>query len=135
MLPRKLIDVKTRKVFDLINPYIKGKLIDIGAGNCLLSELISNELKVKVQPLDIVDKNLTKLELKIYNGKNIPFKNQSFDTALLIFVLHYVHDKENFLKEVRRVTKKRLIILEDTPQNIFENLYKKNVGFLGNKKY
>jgi len=44
-----------------------------------------------------------------------------------------VHDKKNFLKEVKRVTKKRLIILEDTPENIAEHLYKKIWVFLETK--
>jgi len=84
MLPRKLIDTKIRKTFELIKPYIRDNVLDAGAGNCLLSELIANEMKVKVQPLDIVDKNLTKLKLKVYDGKHIPFENKSFDTSLLI---------------------------------------------------
>lgn len=125
MLPRKLIDIKTQKTFEVIKPYLKNRIIDIGAGNCLLAQTITNELKLDVQPIDIKNTNLTNLKVKIFDGQTIPFRNKFFDTSIMIFVLKYVEDKENFLKETRRVTKSRMIILEDAPLNTFEVIFKR----------
>ena len=42
-----------------------------------------------------------------------PFPDKSFDTSLLITVLHHVPNPAQLLEEVRRVTRKTLIVVED----------------------
>ena len=74
---------------NLIINYIKKdeKVLDIGAGSGYIAEIISK--KADVTLLDIKNYNQTKLPLKIYDGKKIPFKDNSFDTAMIITVFHY----------------------------------------------
>ncbi|MCH8067641.1 MAG: methyltransferase domain-containing protein [Nanoarchaeota archaeon] len=86
------------------------KVLDIGAGSGYLAEILSK--KADITLLDINDYNQTKLPLKLYNGKNIPFKDNSFDVAILLTVLHYSTNPEEFLKEIKRVCK-RIIIVDD----------------------
>jgi len=88
--------------------------LDIGAGGGWTGELIAEKKKAKVQLLDVADLNRSSLPLTLYDGKHIPFPDNSFDVSLLMFVLHHCEDPLQVLKEAVRVSKKRVIIHEDT---------------------
>ncbi|RMF55023.1 class I SAM-dependent methyltransferase [Candidatus Woesearchaeota archaeon] len=94
-------------------------ILDIGSGYGAVSWLLRKQ-GYKVTPLDVKNKSCTK-EIRpiIYNGRKIPFKDKSFDVALLITVLHHTKNPEEVLKEARRVAK-RLIVMEETYSNIFQ---------------
>ena len=102
----------------LVSPYInKGeKILDIGAGTGLISEILGN--KAKMTLLDVKNYNQTKLPLKIYDGKKIPFKDKSFDTALLLTVFHYIPNQVEFLREVKRVCNK-IVMVDDVYKTSF----------------
>lgn len=96
------------------------RVLDIGAGGGWIGKRLSDSRKAKVTLLDVADMNRTNLELKVYDGKNIPFPNDSFDSCLLLFVLHHCEDPIRVLAEAVRVAQKRLVIFEDTFRNPFE---------------
>ncbi len=92
------------------------KILDLGAGKCALS-LILKEKGYNVTPVDVKNLSLTD-EIKpiIYDGKNLPFADKSFDTVLLLTVLHHIPEPEKVLKECKRVADK-IIIIEDIYKN------------------
>lgn len=92
------------------------KVLNLGCGTCLLDEkLLDNGYDIV--SVDIYDGNLTeKIKPVVYDGENIPFKDNNFDYALLMSVLHHVPDQKKFLKEVKRVSK-RIIVNEDVISN------------------
>ena len=112
---RKRIKKITERAVDLIEDFIeeKERIIDIGAGGGWVSDEIQKRKKTKNLLLDVISLNQTDLPLVLYDGKNIPFDENSFDTALLICVLHHCQDPLRVLEEARRTVKKRIIIIED----------------------
>lgn len=100
----------------------KSKVLDIGSGSGIVANIIRKKRDVEVVCLDIADNNKTKQEVIVYDGKRIPFENELFDIALLIFVLHHSKNSENILKEAHRILKPggQLIVFEDTYSNIFQ---------------
>ena len=99
-----------------IEPFLQqgDHILDIGAGGGWVGELISEKKGNKMTLLDVEDLNRTNLPLVTYDGKHFPFKDNEFDSSLLLFVLHHCEDPLVVLKEAIRVTKKRIIIHEDT---------------------
>jgi ubiquinone/menaquinone biosynthesis C-methylase UbiE len=106
-----LSKLRARRNFRLIEQYLLGNVLDIGAGNCRTAELISKENDIRC--IDVIDNNKTSLNLEIYDGKRLPYKDKSFDTSLLLYVLHHSYYPDALIKETFRVTKKRIIIFED----------------------
>lgn len=100
----------------------KSKVLDIGSGNGIIANIIREKRNAEVICLDIADNNKTKQEIIVYDGKHIPFENELFDTALLIFVLHHSKNSEDILKEAYRILKPggRLVVFEDTYSNPFQ---------------
>jgi ubiquinone/menaquinone biosynthesis C-methylase UbiE len=63
--------------------------------------------------IDVVKPGFQKAPVVIYDGKRIPFPDKSFDASLLITVLHHIPDPESVIREAKRVTQGRVIVVED----------------------
>jgi SAM-dependent methyltransferase len=112
---RPLCLVKADKIARHCGRFMKGRTLDFGAGRCYIARELKNKYKTKITCVDIADLNETELKLDIYNGKTLPYKANSFDTVLIVYVLHHCSDPIETLKECRRVCKNggRLVIFED----------------------
>ncbi|OGC68792.1 hypothetical protein A2415_05470 [candidate division WWE3 bacterium RIFOXYC1_FULL_39_7] len=111
---------KAQNIYNRIAPYIVGKkVLDVGVG----IGGISSYLKQKGFDVTGVDvKNLTLIKESsptIYNGETLPYNDNSFDTAVIIHVLHHCNDNIKVLTEAKRVAK-RVIVVEDTYRNDLE---------------
>lgn len=120
-----------------IEPFLKQRerVLDIGAGGGWTGELVSQKKGSEVTLLDMEDFNRSKLPLVVYDGENIPFPDNSFDSSLLLFVLHHCKDPLLVLKEAIRVTKKRIIIQEDTYTSSFGRLLACANDFISNSPF
>ena len=98
------------------------KILDIGAGCGWNGQYLREKKNIQITLLDVIDSNQTDLELILYNGKKIPFPDNSFDVVLLICVLHHCNEPLEILKEAKRVSKDRIIIIEDTFNSWLEKL-------------
>ena len=98
----------------------EASVLDIGAGGGWIAKRLSDSRGAKVTLLDVADMNRTNLPLKVYDGKHMPFGDSSFDNCLLLFVLHHCEDPLLVLREAVRISKKRLVIFEDTFRSPFE---------------
>jgi SAM-dependent methyltransferase len=63
--------------------------------------------------LDVVRPGFQKAPVVIYDGSKMPFEDKSFDASILVTVLHHIRDQVSVLQEARRVTRKRIVIVED----------------------
>ncbi len=95
-------------------------LLDVGAGSGKLAQFLRDTQALEIQMVDVVDHNRTSLPLTLYDGIRLPYDDNSFDVCLLVFVLHHAAQPKQLLHEVIRVSKRRVIVVEDTPTNRFE---------------
>lgn len=90
------------------------KIIDIGCGTGFVSKLLMEKTSVKVTLVDVRKNPLCRsLPVTLYDGKKLPFPDNSFDTASLITVLHHCPNPMNVLDEAMRVATRKIIIMED----------------------
>jgi SAM-dependent methyltransferase len=105
---------RAQEGFDQIKDCLSGqhKLIDIGSGFGHVTSLLQ-EKGYEVTSVD-AKKHYTVagVETLIYDGKTLPFADNSFDSALLMTVMHHANDPLALLDEALRVAK-RVIIIED----------------------
>jgi len=92
------------KAFSELAVNLDGKLLDVGCGTkpykslCNVSEYIGLEIDDKGdRHHDYAD--------ELYDGKRMPFIDESFDSVFSSEVLEHVFDPNDFLREVNRVTK------------------------------
>jgi 2-polyprenyl-3-methyl-5-hydroxy-6-metoxy-1,4-benzoquinol methylase len=107
------------KVEELI-PNLKStdNILDIGSGNGMLCYTLM-KYNFKVTPLDVDNFSfIGEVKPIIYNAVKIPFKDSSFNVALLITVLHHAQNPKQVLAEARRVAN-RIIVIEEIYSNKF----------------
>lgn len=92
------------------------RILDIGGGWGFYREPLTRRGHQHVV-LDVVNPGLQKAPVVLYPGQRIPFGDKSFDVSLFVTVLHHIHDIDQVLDEARRVTKDKIIIVEDLYQH------------------
>lgn len=112
-------------VGDQLIPFIKDgeHVLDFGCCIMLTSKYIASKKKILLTGIDFIDyKKSSDGNVKYvkYKGGKLPFKDNQFDVVVTLFVLHHTNDPEFYLKELIRVTKKTILICEDTYTNKFE---------------
>ena len=124
-LIEKKIGKRTEKIVNTFDSFINQgeKILDIGAGGGWIGKEIQKRKNAEVTLLDVIDFNQTDLKLVLYDGKKIPFPDNSSDTSLLIFVLHHCNYPLEVLKEVKRATRKKIIIIEDIPTSRLNKIF------------
>lgn len=94
------------------------EILDLGAGSCKLTTLLQRSFDCR--PIDIVDHNMTSIEMDLYDGIRLPYEDDSFDIVLIAFVLHHADDDAALLGEAIRVARSKLVVCEDVPTNAAE---------------
>jgi SAM-dependent methyltransferase len=111
------------------------KLLDIGCGDMRLSGMIN----AKLQNLDYTGVDLypainSSTNYIQYDGSKIPFKDQVFDVAIIVDVLHHCQHPGKVLEEARRVAKV-VIIKDHFEYGFFSRTCLRIMDFYGNWAY
>lgn len=95
----------------------------------MVAKFVREKVPVDIIGVDVIDINATNLPFKQYNGKQIPLANKSQDVTYAISVFHHTTNAESLLAECIRVTRKKLIIVEDVYKNGLELLITKSLDY------
>ena len=119
-----------------INP---GDLIlSVGDGDGYVSLRIQEKTGSKVQGLDILHYTKYRVQgvpLVIFDGNEIPFADNSFDITAGIFLLHHCEDINFILQEMIRVSRRKLIIVEDVFNNRLDLLFLRFFDTIENRTF
>jgi ubiquinone/menaquinone biosynthesis C-methylase UbiE len=98
-----------------LRPFLHAKqhVVEIGAGNGLVAQRLHKATGAQFTLLDVVDYNQSRLPLQLYDGKTLPYAEDAFDYALLIFVLHHNPHPHPVLREALRVARCGAIVVEN----------------------
>lgn len=123
-LVERIIKKRTKWIVNSFDEFVeKGKkVLDVGAGGGWISKEIQKRKNTDIALLDVTDFNQTDLKLTLYDGKKMPFSDNSFDVVLLNFVLHHSKNPLEILKEAKRVSRDKIVIFEDTYNSFFEKI-------------
>ena len=102
------------RVFDMVSKFVPdaNMILDLGCGHCCTTSKLTS-LGKTITHLDIVDKGVC-VRPQLFDGKNIPFNDKTFDLGICAFVLHHTDTQLGLLKELKRTCKK-ILVFEDTP--------------------
>lgn len=118
---KKQILARARIKVNRILPFLESgqRIIDVGSGNGGVSHLLMQR-GCNVKPVDIGDKSFfEEAKPQIADGSALPFESRTFDTALLLTVLHHTSNPEAVLEEAKRVAS-NIIVMEDVYDNTFQ---------------
>lgn len=97
----------------------KGKVLDVGCDDGRVGKRLMEKFPgLEFHGIDIQNNRRSMIPRKIYNGKKIPYSDNSFDSVITVDVLHHTTYIPTLLKEMKRVSK-NIIVIKDQASNGF----------------
>ena len=95
------------------------RVLDDGCGTGIIGSILAKNLKTSVVGTDVRDARQADIPFVLSNGTRLSFPRKAFDVVLISYVLHHATRADILLKEAKRVCRGKIIVYEDTPQNMF----------------
>lgn len=115
------------KWFQQIKPFLCGGSADIlkvGNGFGHLTEMIRDYSKsLNVLEVAVYPDTINKEKVTLYDGVTIPFSGKVFDITIFNLSLHHIPNNQEYLKNVLKRTSKRIILVEETYDTIFQKIH------------
>jgi ubiquinone/menaquinone biosynthesis C-methylase UbiE len=116
-------------------------LLDLGAGTGFISRWLKERTGVEPTLTDVVSYHNREKDLPFIHLDDpfrVPVEDGSFEVVMLLFVFHHVagfDDQERLLDEAVRIARRRIVVLEDTPQARLDLLFNKGWDWLLNRRH
>jgi len=101
--------LRAEKVSRILAPHVTGRTLDVGCWN---GEVASRLRHVDVIGIDVTIPPDPLIDVRLFDGTQLPFESHSFDTVLCSTVLHHAKHPEQLLEEMARVGRK-IVVFED----------------------
>jgi len=129
----RTVKKETLQTLSLLAPHLEpgASVLDIGCGEGYVLDELAARGVVNLQGVDIVDIRRNKNHaFSLYDGETLPFPQRSFDLVVLSFVLHHVPNEKKLalLDEALRVSRAKVVIVEDTPSTAFDRFMNRRHG-------
>jgi SAM-dependent methyltransferase len=105
------------------------EVLDLGSGTGRLARWLRKRTGIVPTLADVVEFGNRVAGLpyvRLDDPRSTPFEDDSFDAVIMLFVLHHVaawEDQEALLREAIRVSRNRVILIEDTPMSRTDRVF------------
>jgi hypothetical protein len=111
---------RAERIYEQVSPYfedIHGKVIDYGAGNGQVTQLLHDKSGLDIEGVDVSDFRApgVTIAIKIFDGKHTSMPDDYYEAALMTNVAHHEKDNERIIEELTRIVNRRLVIIETVP--------------------
>lgn len=114
----------------------KAKVLDIGCGDGLIAHLIMQQRpEVKITGVDVLLREKTFIPIETFDGRVVPFADDSFDIAMFVDVLHHTEDPMILLCEAVRVAREVVVIKDHACNGLFANSTLRFMDWVGNARH
>ena len=116
-------------------------MLDLGAGTGFMSRWLAKQTGVVPTLTDQVSYHNREQGLPFIQSDDpfsVPVSDDSFDVVLMLFVFHHVEhyaDQPRLLDEAIRIARRRVIVMEDTPENRLDLMFNKAWDWLLNRRH
>jgi ubiquinone/menaquinone biosynthesis C-methylase UbiE len=97
------------------------QVLDLGAGTGRIAAWLARRVGIRPTLADVVDYDNRVQDfpfLRMTDPLRIPTEDDSFDAVIMLFVFHHMErweEQERLAAEAARVTRRHLLVIEDTP--------------------
>ncbi len=113
---------------------LKGLDVGCGSGEVGL-QLMESRPRVSLTGVDVLVRSQTAIPVKQFDGKTLPFGDNSFDFVLLVDVLHHTRYPAELLAECDRVSRQFILIKDHNCNSNWDRLRLRFMDWVGNRSY
>lgn len=126
---------RAERIAGFLSKYVQpgGRALDCGCGGMTVAHQVEQISGGKVIGIDVINVNQNGMPMCLGEGAHLPFVDNSFDVVYTAFVLHHTVNARAVIQECLRVTRQRVIILEDVYRSRLELLLLKVLDWVGNR--
>jgi SAM-dependent methyltransferase len=108
-------------------------VLDVGTGDGSIPALIRVlRADVRVEGIDVSARPEAKIPVRVFDGRELPFRDRSFDVVTFVDVLHHTDDPGSLLREAARVARSLVIIKDHLREGAFARTTLKIMDWVGN---
>jgi ubiquinone/menaquinone biosynthesis C-methylase UbiE len=112
----------------------RGTVLDIGTGDGVLAvALMGMRPDLQVQGVDVLARPDALIPVTIYDGRSVPFPDQSFDYVLISDVLHHTDDPATILSEAARVARVGIVVKDHLREGFMAEQTLRFMDWVGNR--
>ena len=109
------------------------RVLDIGCGSGEVADAVMNiRPDVLIDGIDVLVRPGTSIEVMEFDGRTIPFPDDSYDVAMTVDVLHHTDDAGALLGEARRVAKHSVLVKDHFRDGFLAEPTLKFMDWIGN---
>lgn len=130
--------VHSRRVKVLVEHFVQlipqgHRVLDVGCGDGLIDRLIMNARPdLEIVGVDVLVRGETLIPVTHFDGRHLPYDDQSFDTVLFCDVLHHTDSVSELLHHAARVARHSVLIKDHLLQGPFASLTLRFMDYVGN---
>lgn len=114
----------------LPEPGLQG--LDVGCGTGQLAMLVGG---ARFEGCDVLVRPDAHIQVTPFDGTTLPYPDGSFDFAMLVDVLHHVHDPLPLLLEAKRVSRRFVLVKDHYCENLWQRVVLRFMDWVGNRAY
>lgn len=115
---REYVKPKIKEICKVIDIHPKTSLLDVGAGNGFFSYYFDQICHTVAVDYSNRMNEMNPIKRKwVMDANNLKFFDNQFDIVFCHALLHHVEDLDNVIKEMKRVSRKYVIIIEPNASN------------------
>jgi SAM-dependent methyltransferase len=112
----------------------QGRVLDVGCGTGKISRLIQERNpQLSVEGIDVLIQAQAEVEVKLFDGANMPFGDRVFDAVIFIDVLHHADNHAQLLREALRVSRGPVIVKDHICTGRFAFVILAFMDWVGNR--
>jgi ubiquinone/menaquinone biosynthesis C-methylase UbiE len=126
---------RARAIADGIRPLLpkNAKVLDVGTGDGTIASLwLDSRPDLTIGGIDVHPRPATKIPVTLFDGRTLPFPDDSHDVVTFVDVLHHTNDVPHLLQEAARVARRYVIIKDHLAENALDFQTLRLMDWVGN---
>jgi SAM-dependent methyltransferase len=112
------------------------KVLDVGCGDGRLARLIAERRPdISIRGIDVRPRDDAVMLVDMFDGKSIPYGEDSFDVVMFVDVLHHAAQPVTLLREAGRVARHAIIIKDHLAEGSLDYLTLRIMDWVGNARH
>jgi SAM-dependent methyltransferase len=124
----------SERIAQLLPP--EASVLDVGCGDGYLASLIEERLPgVRIEGVDVLVRDESFIPVKRFDGRRLPYEQDSFDVVTFNDVLHHTADPRILLREAVRVARHAIVIKDHVLEGILAGWTLRGMDRVGNRRF